>query len=58
MGEVEIDEQVIEDIRASVRAELVERMRKAAANAVPRETKDWLAGFEAGVRHVVEAIED
>ena len=52
-----IDEQVIEDIRAQVRTEMIERVRKAAENAVPQATRDYLDGVTEGVRLIVEAIE-
>jgi hypothetical protein len=46
----------VDAIRAEERERLLEHVREARATAECREAKDWIAGFEAGVAHVTEAI--
>lgn len=44
------------EIRASERARMLERIKRARENGVPQSTKDWIAGFDAGVEFIVDEM--
>ncbi len=51
-----IDERVAEDIRAVEGRRILTEAMKLFSEAVPQETKDYLKGYEAGAKFMLEAI--
>jgi hypothetical protein len=51
-----IDDRMAEDIRANEREQIVTETMKLVEGAVPRETLDYLRGFQEGAEYVLSAI--
>lgn len=52
-----ITDDIIAEIQADERRRIIAAARKAAENAVPRETHEYLKGFQEGADFIFEEIE-
>lgn len=53
---MQLTDDVIAEIQADERRRILASARKAADNAVPRETQDYLKGFREGAEYIFEEI--